>query len=210
MAAHNNEKVTFGVTINTNVEETNHLAPNIFDTPKTPNSTAAPVPRSNLTTPMAPFYNHPSVEHSQQSLKSTKNPLAVYETDLEAARTTTLASSSNLDLPLAYSLASNVPSGHRSSCEGRSKECTMWPTKQTLRENARVEKAKQRQSRFCSCGHVTGAWGTLNKKQKLWFKIAIALFIVALAVALGVGITRAVGGGVWASQGQQKTIPNHS
>ena len=40
-----------------------------------------------------------------------------------------------------------------------------------------------------------------------WVYLAIALFVVAAAVGLGVGISRAVGGGVWSGNGQSKQIP---
>lgn len=49
----------------------------------------------------------------------------------------------------------------------------------------------------------------LNSKQRLWAKIVIALLVVAAAVGLGVGISRAVGGGVWAGQGKSKEIPHN-
>jgi hypothetical protein len=48
----------------------------------------------------------------------------------------------------------------------------------------------------------------LTTKQRLWVKIIIALILVAAAVGLGVGISRAVGGGVWAGNGQNKEIPH--
>jgi len=54
------------------------------------------------------------------------------------------------------------------------------------------------------------AFSELTKKQKLWVKIFIALFVLAAAVGLGVGISRAVGGGVWAGNGHNKQIPTGS
>lgn len=46
----------------------------------------------------------------------------------------------------------------------------------------------------------------LNKRQKLWAKIFIALLIVGAAVGLGIGISKAVGGGVWKSVNEQAPI----
>jgi len=51
---------------------------------------------------------------------------------------------------------------------------------------------------------------TLNKKQKIWAKAFIALFIIAAAVGLGVGISKAVGGGVWSGNGTTKQITGDS
>lgn len=197
MAAYDNEKVTFGATIEPNNEQsTNLLTPNVFDTPKT----LTPVATQDDRSPMVPFYNHPSAQASQQTMPSMKSPMMVYETDLEAGR----ATNSNLDLSGSRTNASS----YRPSFDTRPKECSMWPTKETIREQARAEKAKKMSKRGCGIGQVRMAWADLDKKQRLWFKIALALFLVAIAVALGVGITKAVGGGVWASNGQQKTIPD--
>jgi len=46
----------------------------------------------------------------------------------------------------------------------------------------------------------------LNKRQKLWAKIFIALLIVGAAVGFGIGISKAVGGGVWKSTNEQAPI----
>ncbi|GAB7353278.1 hypothetical protein MBLNU459_g3783t1 [Dothideomycetes sp. NU459] len=199
MASHDNEKVTFGATIDPSVKQTNHLlTPNVFDTPKTLTPVVTQEDRSNKT----PFYSHSSAAASQLSMPSPslKSPVAVYETDLEAGR----ATNSQLNLS---GIRTNA-SGYRSSLDARPKECTMWPTKETLREKAKQEKCRKMSTRGFGCGRVNVAWAHLDKKQRLWYKIALALFLVAIAVALGVGITKAVGGGVWASNGQQKTIPS--
>lgn len=46
----------------------------------------------------------------------------------------------------------------------------------------------------------------LNKRQKLWAKLLIALLIVGAAVGLGIGISKAVGAGVWKSADEQAPI----
>lgn len=46
----------------------------------------------------------------------------------------------------------------------------------------------------------------LNKRQKLWAKIFIALLIIGAAVGIGIGISKAVGGGVWKSANEQAPI----
>ena len=49
-------------------------------------------------------------------------------------------------------------------------------------------------------------WGKLNKKQKLWAKILVGLIIIGAAVGIGVGISKAVGGGVWKGINSQVPI----
>ncbi|KZF24765.1 hypothetical protein L228DRAFT_103777 [Xylona heveae TC161] len=75
------------------------------------------------------------------------------------------------------------------SPERQPKECTMWPGRQTIKDRAKLEK-KKREFRL---------FRKLSKKQIIWIKVVIALFIIALAVGLGLGISKAVGGGIWKS-----------
>lgn len=76
------------------------------------------------------------------------------------------------------------------------KECTVWPGKlQLQRKNLLMEKR-----RGCS------PWRNLTKKQKLWAQILIAFIIIGAAVGIGVGISKAVGGGVWKSNNSQTPI----
>jgi len=75
---------------------------------------------------------------------------------------------------------------------------SVWPAKQTLQEKALLAK-KQR-----GCAPLRN----LSKKQRFWVMMLIGLVVVAAAVGLGVGISRAVGGGVWAGDDQTVKIPN--
>lgn len=43
------------------------------------------------------------------------------------------------------------------------------------------------------CGCMAG----MDKKKALWIKVLIAFVVVGAAIGVGVGISRAVGGGVW-------------
>lgn len=76
------------------------------------------------------------------------------------------------------------------------KECTVWPGRNQLKRNNLLMKKR----RGCS------PWRNLSKKQKLWAQIIIAFIIVGAAVGIGVGISKAVGGGVWKSNNSQTTI----
>lgn len=46
----------------------------------------------------------------------------------------------------------------------------------------------------------------LNKKQKIWVKILIAMIIVGAAIGIGVGVSKAVGAGVWKNINSQRRI----
>ena len=103
------------------------------------------------------------------------------------------------DVESGVALSTATTQHARASLDGKVKECTMWPTRQAM-----IEKKKKHQ-RARSCNLFRG----LNSKQWLWLKIVVGLLVVAAATGLGVGISRAVGGGVWASPGQTKPIPHN-
>ncbi len=90
-----------------------------------------------------------------------------------------------------------------------SKECSKWPSKQTLLQVKEEEKKAKRDQKFCGgCGPVIELWGRLTPKQKLLAKILIALFVVGVAVAIGVGISVAVNGPVYSAPGHTQQIPD--
>lgn len=185
------EKTTFGVTITRpltpeSVPATN--LPVLKSQPSTDShlSAGAPLasPTYQTTDPFSPFYQHPE---SRSHLEVDRN-----KNDIESGLLT--VNNAN-GLPLSAVTTQSQP---KVSMDGRVKECTVWPTKQTLQDRARASKAKRR---TCQC------WGRLTKKQKIITEVLIGLTVVALAVGLSVGISRAVGGGVWAGTGQSHTIP---
>ncbi|KAJ9630997.1 hypothetical protein H2203_001525 [Taxawa tesnikishii (nom. ined.)] len=217
-----NEKTTFGATVEpvrtATDANTALLTPrNVFDTPTELTPTVTRDGQDHH--PPNPFSSSPNSAPERCSLEKlepvTKNHLDVFETDLESGRATPVSASpsplaSGLDLPTPYQIHSNFGSGYRLSSDARTRDCTMWPTKETLRENARKEEMKRRATRACGLGRVSDAWHGMDRKTRLWIKILLALFVVALAVGLGIGISKAVGGGVWAGSGHQSTIPNNS
>ncbi|KAI5195241.1 hypothetical protein AUEXF2481DRAFT_34087 [Aureobasidium subglaciale EXF-2481] len=204
---HLEDEVTFGATVDTPTKTQNHLAPNVFDTPKS----LSPVVTVDAPSdePLTPFYATPSADISRQTLPADR----VSETDLESARKegyfiTSNPVGSDLNLPSEMAPVSAVPTGSRLSFDGRTKECTMWPTKQTLRNQDRAERAKRRAARACGCSSIHAWWVGTDKRQRLWFKFIVAAFIVAIACGLGIGISKAVGAGVFAGKGQTKPIAN--
>ena len=207
---HQGDDVTFGATINdTPSKSQNYLAPNVFDTPK---SSLSPVATRDSPTsadaPLTPFYASPSTQTSSRSLPTDA---AAADDDLESARkegyvVTTNPLDSQLDLPAEMVPVSAIPTGHKLSIDGRTKECRMWPTKQTLRDQDRKERSKRRAAKVCGCSSINAMWHDMTRKQRLWFKILLAAFLVAIAVGLGIGISKAVGAGVFAGDGHSKPI----
>ncbi|RMZ74121.1 hypothetical protein GMOD_00004970 [Pyrenophora seminiperda CCB06] len=140
--------------------------------------------------PYSAFYKHPeALRETRQSLVDGQHNgkhlgLAVHEHDLEGG------------VPLSVA---STQQQSKQSVDGRVKECTMWPTRQAVLDKRKSYKRK----RGCAF------FRNLTSKQRLWAKIVIALLVVAAAVGLGVGISRAVGGGVWAGDGRSREIPHN-
>lgn len=136
---------------------------------------------TRTSTPLSPFYDHNSpAPLSQQATKAdSKTHLSTYESDLEAglSETKTSAGFNSSKLALAQKKSS-----------GTNNECTVWPGQKALKEAKLAEKRR------------TECWNPmrgLDSRTKFWVKIAIGAVIVGLAVGVGLGITRAVHGGVW-------------
>jgi hypothetical protein len=181
MPAANSEKpVTFGASI----EEPIIPQPALRSPPSQESNMSATMDKEanvDASNPFSAFYKHPD---ARRSLDRSKTHLAVevHDRDLETG------------LPLSTA-STQQP---KVSVDGRVKECTMWPSRQAMME----KKKKHQRARGCKM------YRNLTNKQRLWAKIIVALLVVAAAVGLGVGISRAVGGGVWAGEGQSKEIPS--
>jgi hypothetical protein len=139
------------------------------DSPLTPRS-AISTPGNEPQNPFSAFYTH-----SQAATETDLKPPPMYKHDVES------------HVHLA-STKSNVET---------TKDCTMWPSRATLKQRAIQEKTAKSWNPLCR----------LTKKQKFAAHIVIALVIIGAAVGIGVGVSRAVGGGVWSGQGQSKPIP---
>ena len=185
MAAINEKPTTFGAVIEDPAKPQPALRPqpsNDSNMSATLEKDAAAFDSSN---PYSAFYKHPEARRSMDGAPQSKTHLGVYERDLEAGSTP--------GLPLSTATTQQA----KVSVDGRVKECTMWPSRQTITQRRKMTK----RARGCKL------FGGLTSKQRLWAKIAIALFIVAAAVGLGIGISRAVGGGVW--KGDRQSEPIH-
>ncbi|TKA27738.1 hypothetical protein B0A50_04839 [Salinomyces thailandicus] len=140
--------------------------------------------------PHSPFYQHPPASferiHSQQNSKTN---IGFYEKDLESGHVTPLTTADD-ENPFTSKISVD-----------RNVECRMWPSRQTLTQQKQAEKQKRRQIRgWAGCAPLRQWWSSrFDRRQRLWVKIAIALFLVGVAVALGVGISKAVHGTYYSS-----------
>ncbi|OAL53214.1 hypothetical protein IQ07DRAFT_585157 [Pyrenochaeta sp. DS3sAY3a] len=138
--------------------------------------------------PYSAFYKHPE---ARRSMDASSAPQSKTHLDIKGFEAR--------DIEAGVPLSAATTQQPKVSVDGRVKECTMWPSRQAV-----IDKRKTAQrTRGCAF------FRNLTSKQRLWAKIVIALLIVAAAVGLGVGISRAVGGGVWAGQGKSKEIPHN-
>ncbi len=81
----------------------------------------------------------------------------------------------------------------------KSRECTTRSGRNALKKKGNLLMCER---------HQWNPMRKLNKRQKLWAKIIIALLIVGAAVGIGIGISKAVGAGVWKSTNEQAPIGN--
>lgn len=155
--------------------------------------------------PHSPFYQHPPASfekiHSRQ--ESRTNAANTNEKDLEAA--TTIVSLAPPTSDESHPFAGKVS-------VDRSRECRMWPSKQTLMQEQEERRRAKRDQR--TLGNVTGPvvdfWHRFSKRQKLGIQIAGALLLVGVCVAIAVGITVAVNGTVYVGEDKSKEIPDPS
>jgi len=181
---------------------TDHLTANVFDTPKTLTPAASHETMksggtdhddAHLTVPTRALFSYNRTNQSPHDLE--KGP----QENLTRLHTATSSAAGSV----APSSCLYTPSRGYSVDGCRAKECSMWPSRQTLKEKAKQEKSFRRKG---NCFGLSARWGSLSKKQRLWTKILIALLVVAFAIGVGIGISKAVGGGVWAGDSRQEPI----
>jgi len=73
----------------------------------------------------------------------------------------------------------------------------VWPGRGTLMQRYKRDKRKRQ-----SCNPMKN----LDKRTKVCIKLLIIFLVVGGAVGLGIGISKAVGGGIWKSSSSTKSI----
>ncbi|KAI9865910.1 MAG: hypothetical protein M1813_001877 [Trichoglossum hirsutum] len=163
-----------------NRRSTEGMLPTIddVDSTQTLTPTTSNLERKDSNDPCAssPFYCHPTTRYSFDVQKSEMKPIVSTE-----------------EIDLEYGVGKTSVECHN----GPRKDCSVWPGKHTLMARKRQAKKK---------GGMCNPMRCLTKQQKLFAKILIALLVVAAAVGIGVGISRAVGAGVWKNNNEQRPI----
>ncbi|KAL6716377.1 hypothetical protein ACLMJK_005943 [Lecanora helva] len=124
--------------------------------------------------PFSAFYSHPRTRTSFEQAKSESNlHLPLYSHDLESGSRITHASvvDAVLEPPTRIHNDDKV-----------------WPCS---RQKEKTLLEKQHEGRRCS------PFRRLSKKQKFWVKALLAILIVGAVTGLGLGISKAVNGGVF-------------
>ena len=123
--------------------------------------------------PFSAFYSHPTTRTSfQQARSQSKIHLDVYQQDVESGSRITQTE--------------KLSDGR---LHHRKEDDNVWPCAEQLRK-------KQEQARLGN-GRACNPLRRLTKKQKTAVHILIALFLIGAITGLGVGISKAVGGGVF-------------
>lgn len=143
--------------------------------------------------PHSPFYTHPpSSNEVVRMSKSATRSQSHFEKDVESGVETPLSHSDGFS-PFSKNLAVQSQT-----------ECTMWPSKQTLKQQHQATKSGKRSKRVYA--PVMNAWSNCTKRQRLLIKIVIALFVIGAAVGLGVGISVAVKGAYYTGDGKSQQV----
>lgn len=189
-----NEKSSFGVIIErteTHDEKEGALESG-FDSPKSSLSRGV----SHETLPKSPSRPCPAARSSllgKLTVDTTVANLGDLEKGLLPPQSATGSTHSPLYGPCRqYSVSSRV------------QECTMWPSKKTLKRKAKQENQHRRGSAYFG---LSKRWGGLTRKQRIAIRLLLFFIVVALGVGVAIGISRAVGGGVWNKNGSVKQIP---
>lgn len=144
--------------------------------------------------PHSPFYQHPPASHELVDATHGRNPntkhldVGALEKHLPSGDVTPLSATDENPFCSKISVGAN-------------KECTMWPSRQTLVQTKMAEKKQRWASRTCACGHLQHRWSTMHKRQRLLIRLAIGLLLVGAMIGIGVGISRAVHGSYYSGNG---------
>lgn len=145
-------------------------------------TTSVPQNEKTSPSPFSPFYNPAPTRYSLEAHKSDSNQhvnvISAYETDIETGlipqKTTASGSSAGL-----------------LKTKSRDPNCTVWPGRHAMKMKKKA--MRKERSKHSVCGCMSG----LDKRTKIWVKVGLALLVIGLVVAVGVGVSRAVGGGIW-------------
>jgi hypothetical protein len=144
---------------------------------------------AQLQIPTTPLSDKPSDETlaaTATNLSTEKDIYPARPSDVSASSTVHHVDTYNTDIEAIIS-PSSERCGRKSGNLTRSNDCQIWPTNDHWKQKAKAAKAK----RGCTC------LAHLSKRNRLLVKILIGVLIVGIAVAIGVGISKPLGAGIW-------------
>lgn len=118
-----------------------------------------------------------SVSESKQNIHESSS--LAYDTDVEAC----LSQQKTEQGSNRMSMLKNKSS--------KEMECSVWPGQKQLK--AKKKQMRKERGKHNLCGWMAG----MPKTTQMWIKILIAALVIGGAVGVGIGISRAVGGGIW-------------
>ncbi|KAI9892803.1 MAG: hypothetical protein M1814_000962 [Vezdaea aestivalis] len=113
------------------------------------------------------------------------HPTTRYSFEIQKSESKPIIHVHTIDVEAAQGRLSN-------DTEQQRKDCEVWPGKHTLRENRLCRRQRG----------LKGRWQRIDKKTKTWIKILLAILFVGGMIGIGLGVSKAVGGGVWKGQKQ--------
>ena len=138
------------------------------------------------TSPFSPFYNPNPTRRSLEAQKSeSKQNINVisstYDTDIEACLTQQKTG------------AGSSSKGALLKSKSRKDDCPVWPGQQQMKKKKKM--MRKERGKHNLCGWMAG----MSKTTQMWIKILIALLVIGAAIGIGIGVSKAVGGGIWKS-----------
>lgn len=130
--------------------------------------------------PLSPFYNPSPTRLSLDAQKSESRRdvhlIPAYDTDLEAGSTPP---------------ASAISSDKSIAKPDTNFHCAVWPNQQAMRMKKKA--MRRTNGRYMMCGWLAAR----SKPTRITIKTIFALVLIGAAVGIAIGISKAVGGGVW-------------
>jgi hypothetical protein len=127
--------------------------------------------------------------HTPQRLGSTRSVASTSSQTSSGARTAVAVAEKTPVITTGDSLR---PAGTNAA-----QDCTMWPSASELRDRHKREKRARSRNPLRK----------LSRRNRVIISVVIALTVISAAVGIGVGISRAYHGEVWAGNGKSMPIP---
>ncbi|KAI4259327.1 MAG: hypothetical protein L6R42_004625 [Xanthoria sp. 1 TBL-2021] len=165
-----------------------------FITHYNPSATSLPAPTPNTeadtydptsTNPFSPFYCHARASESRSRVH-TRSSTAQDPIDLEKGNHT------GVTISTVLSNASAAPS-HNNNNFQQGNQQSRCQNKQSLLCRSEAKKAR-------------GWWRNLNKRQKVLVHFLIALVFIGAVTGLGIGVSKAMGTGIWKTDSASRPI----